>query len=449
MLTREPGLKASAVIRRFTGDDSLVGASMRAVNLTFTYHGAPSGTILADEIIRDLSPHMGSELCTAVETAYSLSYLYQALGDNYYADRSELAAFNALPVMLTTDLWAHQYMDQVNQPWATNDSAGIFTTANSGVATSFGLEPQYPCCTVNHPQGYPKFLSNSWAQTSSGLVHMLLSPSTVTATISGGQVTIQCSTDYPFASTLTYTVASETAFDLHLRIPSWSSKNVIIVNGAQQAVAPQSTTNTQAVPLPAGNSTVTLSLEFAPRIETRSAGGIAVYVGNLLYGLDVGQNTTSTLPHSFTDPQGAGMDNIPFPQVRDYYFTNTLPWNVAIDPTTMVYQGIGPTTGATLQSGVFDPQHTPNHIAVKGCQVAWGLYDGLTPDDGPDSGACVNGTVATFRLIPYGAAKLHMSEMPTVDLSGTNGADPGLVVNPVPRAVPASTVREEGGGPWV
>lgn len=51
---------------------------------------------------------------------YSLSYLYRALGDKGFADKCELAAFNALPAMISPDWWAHQYVSQANQvssPW--------------------------------------------------------------------------------------------------------------------------------------------------------------------------------------------------------------------------------------------------------------------------------------------------------------------------------------------
>jgi hypothetical protein len=46
---------------------------------------------------------------------FSLGYNYRALGDSAFADRAELAAFNALPAAVAPDWWSHQYMTEINQ----------------------------------------------------------------------------------------------------------------------------------------------------------------------------------------------------------------------------------------------------------------------------------------------------------------------------------------------
>ena len=133
------GLKTGAVDYRFTRNQTLLQSTRNGVNYTFLYHGAASGTIIGDERESGLAPNRGSELCTAVETMYSLSYLYHTLGDNSFADRCELAAFNALPVMLTPDIWARQYIAQPNQPWSRQvDSSGLFWNVGD-YGTTYGL----------------------------------------------------------------------------------------------------------------------------------------------------------------------------------------------------------------------------------------------------------------------------------------------------------------------
>lgn len=164
-----------------------------------------------------------SETCTAVEVMYSLSYLYQALGNNYYADRAELAAYNALPAQVMPDWWARQYMAEPNQPWTKNLSATPFSDVNT-VGQQYTLEGNYPCCTVNHPQGYPKFLAASYVQVGSdGLAHALLAPANVSTTLkNGARVTIVTDTNYPFDIDILYTVTTDAPFDFYVRVPGWA-----------------------------------------------------------------------------------------------------------------------------------------------------------------------------------------------------------------------------------
>ncbi|KAK0640551.1 hypothetical protein B0T16DRAFT_460724 [Cercophora newfieldiana] len=426
-------LKASAVIRRFTHKEDLVEATNKAVEWTFRYHGSPSGSILADESQRDLAPFMGSELCATVETGYSLAYLYQALGTNGFADRAETVIYNALPVMLTHDAWGHQYLSRPNQPFAQRlvDRASHFTT-NGGAATVYSLEPQYPCCTVNHPQGYPKFVANSWVRAEKGLAHVLLGPSLVTTSIPGaGQVSIKCETNYPFSDTLFYTVSSDTAFNLFLRVPTWAtlSKSAITVTTSQGGsiinssapISPDPLSGLHRVSLPAGKSTVNYTIGSSIRVETRDSGAVSVYVGNLLYALDVGEEVTTSLPHRWydNDPNSEGTREFSqVPNIKDTYFNNTKPWNVAIDPATLEYHPGNASSGHQMGRG-FAPEvgkGADNFVSVRGCEIKWDTLSGGVAPAPPPKGEKCQGDGRTYRLIPYGLAKVHMSELPTLKL---------------------------------
>ena len=434
------GLKAGAAIYRFTTNESLLDNNRDGVNWTFIYHGDPAGSIIGDEREAGINANRGSELCTAVETMYSMSYLYQTLGDNYFADRCELAAFNALPVSITGDHWARQYLALASEPYSEQlDSPNpFFNVGDYGII--YGLEPNYPCCTVNMPQGLPKFLSASFARFGNdGIVHVLLGPAQVTTrTISDIEVTIACNTNYPFSSDLRYEISASAPFTLYLRVPSWfvPTKSSISLDdsGAQYPLDPDPHTGLTPVSLPAGTSTVQYSLGAAIRIEPRANSTVAVYHGSLLYALDVGQMSSVLAPDLYNvsyangtaDPYNTNDPSLP-PEVHDVAFKNQKPWNIGIDISTLTFHTISKITNeSALPNPIFEYGAPPTYITGKGCQIEWPLFDGL-PAPLP---ALANGT--TYRnctrnltdivLRPYGSLKIHMAELPMVDLSMNTSA---------------------------
>ncbi|KAJ3555598.1 hypothetical protein NPX13_g10324 [Xylaria arbuscula] len=107
-------------IYRTSHDESLKIQTRTAVDLVAKHHKSLAGTIIGDELITDLNPSKGAELCTSAELMFSLSWVYQYLADNDIADWVELTAFNAFPGQIWPDWWSHQYVQQENQPWARN-----------------------------------------------------------------------------------------------------------------------------------------------------------------------------------------------------------------------------------------------------------------------------------------------------------------------------------------
>jgi hypothetical protein len=407
----------------------LIDTTKDAVTWTFQYHGAASGTVLADERLAGLNPYSGSELCTAVETMYSLTYLYQALGINDYADRAELTAFNAFPTMVTGDHWGHQYMAEPNQPWAKDLPTAPFYNVRA-VGQAFGLEPNFPCCTVNHPQGWPKWVMASYAKNGdNGLVHAQLSPTTVNTKLSSGNVQVSCDTAYPFGYTLTYTIQSDGNFDFYVRVPSWatSSSSIQVNSDSASALSPDDTTRLHKLSITGGKTTVTYKLASSIRTESRQNDTVAVYNGPVLYALEIPNPSVQTLPpHTWVnnhwDNSSTLYSNTPS-QSHDWEYFNTTAWNIAIDPSTLAFHTNLTDSNASLHSPIFESGAPPTWIEARGCVIDWPLWNNSVPDVPPEktSRKCV-GDQMTVRLVPYGSAKLHMSDIPTIDFGGSNGS---------------------------
>lgn len=363
---------------------------------------------------------------------YSLSYLYQALGNNYYADRAELAAFNALPVSVTPDWWARQYMAEPNQPWSKNLTTTPFSDVNT-VGQMYTLEGNYPCCTVNHPQGYPKFLSASYVRVGSeGLAHALLAPANVSTTLGNNvSVSIVTETNYPFDLEIVYTVTADGPFDFYVRVPGWAEQeNSTTTATAANSTEAGATVTVTVTPdaesglhkvarVSAGTTVVSYKLSTSLRTEARPNSSVAVYYGPLLYGLSISSVNSSTIPYDYTTNAPHAKGYAP-PESRDWTILNTSPWNYAIDASTLAYQYAGEAApGKQLANPIWAPGQPPNVVTAKACLIEWGLYvdsvPGLVPS--PAERACIGDDVVEVELRPYGSTKLHMVDLPTVDLS--------------------------------
>lgn len=313
-------------------------------------------------------------------------------------------------------------MAEPNSPYSRNLTAGPapFWNVNS-LGQTYGLEPNYPCCTVNHPQGYPKFLSASFVRVGpNGLGHALLSPAKVSTTLgSGNKVRVSCDTPYPFGGTLDYTIDADQAFDFYVRVPEWfvAPSSSISIGGQNQGLSPDASTGMHKLPVAAGQSTITYKLGANIVAQPRANDTIAVTYGALLYGLEIGEHTTAE-PAKDWQNKTPYPDGYAPPQVHDYTIENTTVWNVAIDPSTLKMQQGNSTNGTPLPNPIFTLGASPISMSVQACEIEWPMWRGL-PDIPPKVAdrKCL-GKAFEARLIPYGAAKLHIAEFPTLNLSG-------------------------------
>lgn len=340
------------------------------------------------------------------------------MGDPYYADRAELAAFNSLPAMFTPDYWAHQYVTTANQPSAANFSKSPFYNTNAWSQT-YGLEPHYPCCTVNHPQGWPKFLSNSFAKVSqNGIAHALLSPGTAKATLSSGKIMVEATTAYPFLDDIEYIVTAEGTADFYFRVPWWAgSESSITIDGVTSLVKPNPATGLHKVEVQSGRNSVSYRLQSSIRTERRANDTVAVYKGALLYAIEIKHTRKSTRPRIYQHPEERHSHDYAPAQSRDWIFANASAWNIAIDISTLRWHAPPIRHVAKLSHQIFSHKGNYGYMTAQGCEIDWPmLIDGLPADPlTGDARMCIGARVEV-KLIPYGAAKTHMAEIPVIEL---------------------------------
>jgi DUF1680 family protein len=162
--------------------------------------------------------------CTVAWIAMSVDML-RLTGNSIVADELELSTLN-------------QVLGYQNRSgkWCTYNTPMEGTRQKSTEQIAFQIRPgseEINCCSANAPRGLGMISDWALMTDGQGLIVNWFGPSTLSATLKNERVAITQQTDYPRGGRITLTVSPRKtlAFPLKLRIPHWSAKSSVRVNG--------------------------------------------------------------------------------------------------------------------------------------------------------------------------------------------------------------------------
>jgi hypothetical protein len=393
-------IKAGPVRFLLTGAEADRAGARKMLNELDRYHGLPNGMFSCDEHFAGRDPSQGSELCSVVESMFSLEHVLAIVGDPWFGDRLERLAFNALPGAFTDDMWAHQYNQEPNQvecslhqtPWTTDGPE----------SNLFGLEPNFGCCTANFHQGWPKFANSlfmlseaSDSDSGEGLVAAVYAPCELRVILRGIGVQVIEETDYPFRPTVRMTVnpVKPHRFELRLRIPGWANGTVVAINGQRQPT-PEPGSFAHMERLWRSGDRVEIQFPTASRLSYWFNESIAIERGPLVFSYAIGEKWEKLRDRGMT---------------ADWQVLPSTPWNYALD----LDAGSPEKSIAVLESPVKDSAFTGRGVPVK-MKVqarrlpAWRGENGAA-NPLPQSPVKTKCPLESITLVPYAAAKLRIT----------------------------------------
>jgi hypothetical protein len=387
-------------------------------------HGQAGGRFSGDEHLAGKNPGHGSELCSVVEYMYSLEELYAILGDNTLADRLEILAYNSLPGTTTPDMWAHQYDQQANQVLVS--VAKRDWTTNGDYSNIYGLMPDFACCLANMHQGWPKYVESMWMATNdNGLALVTYGPSTVKARVGNGmEVTINEETDYPFNGSVKLTINTEktVSFPIDLRIPGWADS--VSIRFKNKTIKVKNLSSYKIKERWRNGDQIFIELPMNLRIEKRYNNSLALLRGPLFFSLQINKEYKSIK---------INYDNFGYKGSVDWEIDPGSPWNygLVIDKTNIMH-GMKVTENPLSKYPFADrgdmiwssdsgkyiiwTQDAPVVIKARGMKIPEWTMKNNCADVPPLSPVKPEGDVETITLVPYGCARLRITEFPVMDI---------------------------------
>ncbi len=406
-------------------DERFKQAVFKGINKYDLNHGQVGGRFSGDEHLSGKSPDRGTELCSVVEYMFSLEELYAIFGDNRLADRLELLTFNALPGTTTPDMWAHQYDQQSNQVLVTGDKR-VWST-NGNYSNIYGLMPNFACCLANMHQGWPKFTESLWMATNdNGLVAVVYSPSVVKAKVGKGtEITIVEETDYPFKGNIKFKMSMKepVRFPLYLRIPGWAEN--VTLRYKDKTINGKGGSTIKIYAKWNSNDLITMDIPMSIRVEKRYNNSLSVLRGPLYFSLRIDKEYKKIK---------INYDNFGYKGSVDWEIYPKSAWNYGLlidiknlsrgmetvenpvsrypfaDKGDMIWSS---DSGAYTLWDI----DAPVVIKTRGIKIpSWTLQNN-SADLPPVSPVIPRGDPEIITLVPYGSAKLRITEFPVIDIT--------------------------------
>lgn len=387
-------------------------------------HGQAGGRFSGDEHLSGKSPARGTELCSVVEYMFSLENLYEIFGDNKLADRLELLTYNALPGTTTPDIWSHQYDQQSNQVLVSGVKRDWST--NGDYSNIYGLIPNFGCCLANMHQGWPKFVESMWMATNdNGLALVAYGPSVVKSRIANGkEVTITEETNYPFNGSVKLTISAEKTvrFPVYLRIPGWAdsvtirfkSKTVKVTGGSNYRMNERWKNGDQ----------IYIEIPMEIRLEKRYNNSLSVLRGPLYFSLRIEKEYKRI---------NIKNDTLSYKGSVNWEISPKSAWNygLLIDKKNIMrglkvnenpigkypFSDTGDMIWSQDSSKYIPITHdAPVVITARGIKIPEWTMKNNSADIPPFSPVKPEGDPEIIRLIPYGCARLRITEFPVMDI---------------------------------
>lgn len=392
------GIKEPGLYYQQSRDPRHREAVFKGIAALARYHGQVAGNVAGDEHLSGTNPSRGSELCSVVEYMFSLETQLKMASNSRLGDLLEKIAYNALPAAFGKDMWSHQYDQQPNQVLVTKAKRDWFN--NNEEANLFGLEPHFGCCTANMHQGWPKLVEHFWLATADrGLAAMVYGPCRVEAEVgSGVTVRIDEITNYPFNGRIEFRLHCpvKIKFPLMLRIPAWCQGAEVKINGAVfnrpdaggfRIIDREWQDQDQ----------ISLELTFEVRTVSRYRDSVALERGPLVFALRIGEEwrqLKGIQPHA------------------DWEVYPTTPWNYALAVDSDHPEGSVRVLCNDLKYQPFDPENSPVELRITGRRLPDWKLEANSAGELPQSPVVSGEPDEELVLVPYGAAKLRITEFP-------------------------------------